>query len=199
MADSPAFDLEFSPREDYSKCVAEYEDNSEKCSKRCGTYFSCDKKYKDLQLELFELLTLGDEEWEKIQTCGKGSAAQRMHIETLQNSVEQMYANLARQEDSIKEVEVAMKKAVRQLEKTVVNIDGLMEQVAAVRKNLADRVGHMTKLEPALMRKRSPKELPSSSGRKRAASPRRDKDSGRESRRGAGTEGGGYPTSSRAR
>jgi predicted nucleic acid-binding Zn-ribbon protein len=160
--------LDLSPREDYSKCVQDYEVNSDKCQRRWTSFHDCDRSYKSLQLELYELLTHGDDTWEMIQATGKGTVAQKSAIDTLQSTVEKMYTNLTSQEDSIKHVEESMRKAVRQLERTSDNIEGLMQQVAAVRKNLADRVKHMTHLEPGLGKKKSPRE------KKRSISPKRD-------------------------
>ena len=168
LAESP-LSLDCSPREDYSRCVQDYEQNSDKCQKRWSSFYDCDRNYKNLQLELYELLTHGDDLWETIQTNPRGSVVQKSGIESLQNSIEKMYLNLQSQEESIKDVDAAMKKAVKQLERTTDNIDGLMQQVSAVRKNLADRVKHMTQLEPNLGKKKSPRE------KKRSASPKREK------------------------
>jgi predicted nucleic acid-binding Zn-ribbon protein len=192
MTESP-LSLDCSPREDWSRCVADYEENSDKCQSKCDKFFSCDRKYKGLQLELYELLTLGDTTWEQIQTCTKGSAAQKSSIESLQGSIEKMYENLSIQEKSIEEVENSMRRAVKQLEKTSEGVHGLMEQVAVVRTNLQDRVEGMAKIVPSITKKRSPKDKgraqsPRREGGKENAGPNRDREKERRSRKD------GYPS-----
>lgn len=182
--------LDFSPREDYSKCVQDYEQNSDKCQRRWTSFYESDRSYKTLQLELYELLTHGDDTWEAVQSNNKGSVAQKAAVESLQGSIEKMYANLESQEQSIKSVDDAMRKAVRQLERTTDNIDGLMQQVAAVRKNLADRVRHMTQLEPGLAKKKSPREK----REKRSASPKREKDRETTAQSSNRKDKAGYPS-----
>lgn len=194
MVDSP-LSLEFSPRDDWNRCVEDYEENSDKCQKRFAAFANSDRKYKELQLELLKFLTLGDDLWEKISSGSKGSA-QRQHVEHLQNAISDMYANLERQEDAIKDVDAAMRKAIKQLEKTQEHSNGLMEQVGVVRKNLADRVSHMASLHPPLLRnKNSPsnKDPEVKEKKKRANSPRRDKE--REKERSSH----GYPSASISR
>ena len=180
--------LSLSPRDDYNRCVEEYEENSQKCSEKCSHFFACDKQYKDLQVALYKLLTTGDETWENIQRSARGSEEQKEYIASLQHSVEDMYTNLHLQEKAIANVDDAMRRAVRRLEKTKENVEGLVEQVRAVRRNLSERVSHMTKLEPALTQKRSSKQ---SSKKSRSGSPTRERtrgesDNGHETRRAHG-------------
>ena len=163
--------IDFSPRDDYQRCLGEYDDNSIKCSKRVAAFFESDQMYKNLQKELYDLLCNGDDLWDELRACSSNSSAQRKCVSNLQKSIEQMHINLGRQEDSIKEVDSTMRKAVRQMEKTNDNVDGLKEQVKAIRRNLEDRVTHMCKLEPELARKKLPSS--SSSSKRRGSSPHR--------------------------
>lgn len=190
MVDSP-LSLEFSPRDDWNRCVEDYEENSEKCQRRFASFAGADRKYKELQLELLQLLTLGDDLWERI-TSGSKSSVHRQHVENLQKAISDMYANLERQEEAIKDVDSAMRKAVKQLEKTQEHSNGLMEQVGVVRKNLADRVSHMAALHPSLLKSKTStvsKDAEVKDKKKRSNSPRREKERDRERQNG-------YPSAS---
>lgn len=174
MVDSP-LSLEFSPRDDWNRCIEDYEENSEKCQKRFTSFASADRNYKELQLELLQFLTTGDDLWEKVTSGSKGSA-QRQHVDNLQKAIGDMYDNLQRQEEAIKFVDTAMRKAVKQLEKTQEHSNGLMEQVGVVRKNLADRVSHMATVHPPLLRNNTSKDGEEKEKRKRSNSPRRERE-----------------------
>ena len=138
-----------SPKDDWSKCLIDYDADSKKCVVKCNSFFVKDQTYKDLQSKLYKLLTRGDDIWEEMQECTR-SSVRRQLITDLQSAIRDMYVNLEEQENAIVNVESSMHKSVRQLEKTLVNMRGLTEQVQAVKINLEDRVRAMENMQPKL-------------------------------------------------
>ena len=163
--ESPSAD--FSPREEFAKCSVEYEENSGKCHVKCEKFFQCDRKYKTLQNELYDLLSEGDDLWQNLRNAKDDSEEQKEGCKKLDKKIESMFLNLNEQDLSISEVEKSMKKAVQQLEKTQEGIAKLAQQISVVRQNLNERVEVMVSMVPALKKKKSSKE------KHRSKSPRR--------------------------
>ena len=142
-----------SPRDDYNRVVDEYVDSSKTCFRRFDQIRVHHDRHNELQRTLYDLLTDGDNIWDKIRETSGHS--QRGHIDVLRSSVENMRDNIEQQNQALEAIGKSTARVFDALQKLQDLTKACRMQNKTVRESLDARVVVMEQLVPGLKKGRS--------------------------------------------
>jgi len=132
-------------RDDLSQALEEYDAALSASAKKCNTLFDLDASLKDLQSDLFELLSKGDDHWDNIQ-----KKKDKEQLQLLKDCISLMRTNIKEQDKTLGHIEKAAAKVVRYMDALSKTLSGMKDHIKSVETSFEERVKVMEKTVPDL-------------------------------------------------